>query len=225
MLLIVRFQLSEYLENAKKPARIQLPPAVISDIEDIVTNFNSFKSLLDEDRAVSEQEITNKFEFPEDKIPREELGEDMEAEKAVNRSSPLAGWNVSDGSPIDALTGGPLSSFTPAQRKAIDDGMFRSTYERIIEGKGPIAPVLPIAEQRHEILDLIRRNQVVIISGDTGCGKSTQVPQFLLDSFALDHRGSECNIMMVQPRRLAVHSLAEAVARHRGEKVSADKYS
>ena len=40
---------------------------------------------------------------------------------------------------------------------------------------------LPIAEYKKEILKSLEENQVVIIAGDTGCGKSTQVPQFLLD--------------------------------------------
>ena len=39
---------------------------------------------------------------------------------------------------------------------------------------------LPIAEYREEILDRLEHNQVVIVAGDTGCGKSTQVPQYLL---------------------------------------------
>ena len=39
---------------------------------------------------------------------------------------------------------------------------------------------LPIAEYKSTILSLVKENQVVIVAGDTGCGKSTQVPQYLL---------------------------------------------
>ena len=39
---------------------------------------------------------------------------------------------------------------------------------------------LPIAEYKQQILDTVEQNQVVIVAGDTGCGKSTQVPQYLL---------------------------------------------
>ena len=39
---------------------------------------------------------------------------------------------------------------------------------------------LPIAEYKQQILDSVEQNQVVIVAGDTGCGKSTQVPQYLL---------------------------------------------
>ena len=39
---------------------------------------------------------------------------------------------------------------------------------------------LPIAEYKESILEALEENQVVIVAGDTGCGKSTQVPQYLL---------------------------------------------
>jgi HrpA-like RNA helicase len=39
---------------------------------------------------------------------------------------------------------------------------------------------LPIKAYKKEILDRIRKNQVVIVEGDTGCGKTTQIPQYIL---------------------------------------------
>ena len=46
------------------------------------------------------------------------------------------------------------------------------------------------------------------------------MPQFILDSYAEKNKGAECNIIITQPRRLAALSLAQTVARERGEKVS-----
>ena len=40
---------------------------------------------------------------------------------------------------------------------------------------------LPAWAKRHELLDAISRHQVVIVAGETGCGKTTQLPQFILD--------------------------------------------
>lgn len=40
---------------------------------------------------------------------------------------------------------------------------------------------LPIAKHRNQILKKLERNRVVVISGDTGCGKTTQVPKYILE--------------------------------------------
>ena len=64
---------------------------------------------------------------------------------------------------------------------------------------------LPIADYREEIVSSVRDHQVVIVAGDTGCGKSTQVPQYLLDA-------GYTNIACTQPRRIACISLAHRVS-------------
>lgn len=63
---------------------------------------------------------------------------------------------------------------------------------------------LPIAEYKKDILDKLKENQVVIVAGDTGCGKSTQVPQYLLE-------GGYQSIACTQPRRIACIALAKRV--------------
>ncbi|EDV20774.1 uncharacterized protein TRIADDRAFT_31352, partial [Trichoplax adhaerens] len=63
---------------------------------------------------------------------------------------------------------------------------------------------LPISQYRSKIITAVQQNQVVIIAGDTGCGKSTQVPQYLLNS-GFSH------IACTQPRRIACMSLAKRV--------------
>lgn len=78
---------------------------------------------------------------------------------------------------------------------------------------------LPIMEHHSKILELVRNHSVICIEGETGCGKSTKVPQFILDE-ALSLREPEyCNIIITQPRRVAAVKLAERVAAERGERV------
>ena len=68
----------------------------------------------------------------------------------------------------------------------------------------------PIVAHKQTVLDAITAHGCIIISGETGCGKSTQVPQFLLDESPA-HR-----IVVTQPRRLAARALAERVSVERG---------
>ena len=78
---------------------------------------------------------------------------------------------------------------------------------------------LPIYDFRGKILEEIRRNQVVMIKGETGCGKTTQVPQFILEDCVEKNLGSVTNILVTQPRRISAVSVANRVAEERGEKI------
>ena len=64
---------------------------------------------------------------------------------------------------------------------------------------------LPIMEHRGTILELIAGHQVVCIEGETGCGKSSQVPQFILKQF------QDSKILVSQPNSLAAKKLSERV--------------
>nr|XP_033502302.1 3'-5' RNA helicase YTHDC2 isoform X2 [Epinephelus lanceolatus] len=76
---------------------------------------------------------------------------------------------------------------------------------------------LPVHERQEEIIQLIRENRVVLVEGETGSGKTTQIPQFLLDECS--RTGEPCRIFCTQPRRLAAIAVAERVAAERGESV------
>lgn len=71
---------------------------------------------------------------------------------------------------------------------------------------------LPVSRQKDEILAKIRDNQVVIIAGETGSGKTTQIPKILLEL----GRGVRGMIGHTQPRRLAARTVAERVAEELG---------
>ncbi|XP_026827375.1 ATP-dependent DNA/RNA helicase DHX36 [Ooceraea biroi] len=78
---------------------------------------------------------------------------------------------------------------------------------------------LPAYQKNTEILRLIEDNQVVVISGETGCGKTTQVPQFILDEQLKAGNGSVTRIVCTQPRRISAISVAERVAAERAERL------
>ncbi|XP_005142130.1 3'-5' RNA helicase YTHDC2 [Melopsittacus undulatus] len=76
---------------------------------------------------------------------------------------------------------------------------------------------LPVFEKQEEIVKIIKDNKVVLIVGETGSGKTTQIPQFLLDDCY--KTGTPCRIFCTQPRRLAAVAVAERVAAERREKI------
>ncbi|KAG6606962.1 DExH-box ATP-dependent RNA helicase DExH8, partial [Cucurbita argyrosperma subsp. sororia] len=67
---------------------------------------------------------------------------------------------------------------------------------------------LPVMSLKERIVEKIRKNRITLIVGETGCGKSSQIPQFLLD----EDMGP---ILCTQPRRFAVVAIANMVARAR----------
>ncbi|XP_049877718.1 probable ATP-dependent RNA helicase spindle-E [Pectinophora gossypiella] len=73
---------------------------------------------------------------------------------------------------------------------------------------------LAIDEYKQEILDRIGGFPVVIIEGPTGCGKTTQVPQWILDDCY--QKRKPCKIIVTQPRKIAAISIARRVAQERG---------
>lgn len=78
---------------------------------------------------------------------------------------------------------------------------------------------LPSWEHAGELVEAVESNQVTIVAGETGCGKTTQLPQFLLDSYMDNLQGSGFTALCTQPRRISATSVAERVAKERGEKV------
>ena len=77
---------------------------------------------------------------------------------------------------------------------------------------------LPASGSREEVTAAVSAAPVVVLSGETGCGKSTQVPQFILERAISENRGAETNIVCTQPRRISAIGLAERVAAERLEK-------
>ncbi|XP_078480061.1 ATP-dependent DNA/RNA helicase DHX36 [Lampetra planeri] len=78
---------------------------------------------------------------------------------------------------------------------------------------------LPSYGKKEELVELINSNRVVVVSGETGCGKTTQVTQFILDDYISRGLGSLCRVVCTQPRRISAISVAERVAAERAESV------
>lgn len=75
----------------------------------------------------------------------------------------------------------------------------------------PTRARLPAYAEADRVRELVSRHRVVLVEGGTGCGKTTQIPQFLLDG-----DGAK-KIIVAQPRRLAAMGVASRVAEERGQ--------
>lgn len=73
-------------------------------------------------------------------------------------------------------------------------------------------PALPVVGRRDELLALIKTHQVVVIAGETGSGKTTQIPKICLEA----GRGVLGRIGCTQPRRIAARSVAERLSEELG---------
>lgn len=76
---------------------------------------------------------------------------------------------------------------------------------------------LPIYDKRNKLIELIKRNNTLIILGETGSGKTTQIPQYI-QAAKLHNKG---RIAVTQPRRVAAISVAHRVAQEYGNGVRA----
>lgn len=77
---------------------------------------------------------------------------------------------------------------------------------------------LPVYQNRDEIMPYLLENPVTVLIGETGSGKSTQIPQFLLEDLYQNKKSG--SIAVTQPRRVAAISLATRVAQEFGSRVS-----
>ncbi|KAJ8287016.1 hypothetical protein GJAV_G00046030 [Gymnothorax javanicus] len=76
---------------------------------------------------------------------------------------------------------------------------------------------LPVFQHRQRLMEAVRRHRVVVVAGETGSGKSTQIPQFILeDLLAGGSEAQACNVVVTQPRRISAMSLATRVSQELG---------
>lgn len=76
---------------------------------------------------------------------------------------------------------------------------------------------LPVFQHREQVLEALRRHRVLVIAGETGSGKSTQIPQFILEELlAAGDAAQPCSVVVTQPRRISAVSLACRVSQELG---------
>ncbi|KAJ9185274.1 hypothetical protein P3X46_004927 [Hevea brasiliensis] len=105
------------------------------------------------------------------------------------------------------------------QRRSLRMRNMQRAWQESPEGKKMMEfrKSLPAFKEKEKLLQAIARNQVIVVSGETGCGKTTQLPQYILESEIESGRGAFCSIICTQPRRISAMAVADRVSAERGE--------
>ena len=120
----------------------------------------------------------------------------------------------------DVLDAAPVDGGAPTQASArMRQRQLEHAHSPAAERMKEFRQKLPAFGARERLLAAVASNQVVVVSGETGCGKTTQLPQFLLEDAIARGRGAEASIVCTQPRRIAAISVAQRVAEERGERL------
>lgn len=184
------------------------------------------------DLLQNEEEITtflknDRYVFPDPKLSIFYVPEENENVSVEKKKLPSHYTKGSTGrSTRSAQSGDQMLKDDVAFSKKFESRKSQQSFKAMMKTRQS----LPAWSKSDEILRAIARSQVVVISGETGCGKSTQVPQFILDDYLtklvemqngngqLD-RMKHVHIICTQPRRLSAIGVAERVASERVEKI------
>ena len=125
----------------------------------------------------------------------------------------------------------PVQLYVPPRRRQATDQMLAAKSAKLLEQRKEylVDPrmekmrttrsSLPVYSKSDEVLKHIEDHDVTICMAATGSGKTTQLPQLILDAWIDRGDGAKCNIVCTQPRRLAAISVANRVAAERGETI------
>ncbi|XP_069122246.1 ATP-dependent RNA helicase A protein-like [Argopecten irradians] len=193
-----------------EPHEVAISPELEASIDKALEDWNIFPIPKPTDSSQPSSLLTHTSLEEFEPAPRRNTG------GVVPWSPPQPNWNPWTNCNIDE---GPLAMATMEeisqdlynnfeQHKSSDENLHHMLDER---------SKLPVWSSHDHILQTIHENPVTLIRGETGCGKTTQVPQIILDQMVEQGRGAECNIIITQPRRISAVSIAERVAQERCE--------
>ncbi|XP_052899319.1 dosage compensation regulator isoform X2 [Anopheles moucheti] len=134
----------------------------------------------------------------------------------ISWSPPQPNWNPWLGCNIDE---GYLATATLEQ---LSEDLLRDSRNLVRDNQELQSSMLtreklPISAMRRPIMEAINEHPVVLIRGSTGCGKTTQIAQFILEDYINSGQGAYCNVCVTQPRRISAISVSERVANERCE--------
>uniref|UniRef100_A0A3B3B7P7 RNA helicase n=1 Tax=Oryzias melastigma TaxID=30732 RepID=A0A3B3B7P7_ORYME len=208
--------LEAYTGITKKKEGETLEPYDVNVSPDLQQQLNTVVEELGIQVPPPPEDPSNPVSLIQGKINTFEPSQRQNTAGVVPWSPPQVNWNPWTSSNIDE---GPLAFCTPEQisEDLHNELMYQLEHDDSLQKILAERDQLPVKQFEEEIMGALESNPVVIIRGATGCGKTTQVPQYILDRFIKGGRASDCNIVVTQPRRISAVSVAERVAYERAE--------
>nr|XP_023019378.1 dosage compensation regulator isoform X2 [Leptinotarsa decemlineata] len=199
-----------------KPFEVRISPQLKNQIQDCLAELNVTPTPV-------VRENVEKSEIQPVSLLNNHVLDDFHPSKptaagVVTWSPPQPNWNCWTGCNIDE---GYLATATLEQ---LSEQMLRESKERSANDSNLRQSIqdrqsLPVYSMKGVIMESINEHPVIIIRGNTGCGKTTQVCQFILEDYIMSGQGAWCNICVTQPRRISAVSVSERVANEKCEEL------
>ncbi|XP_053740245.1 ATP-dependent RNA helicase DHX30 [Synchiropus splendidus] len=135
--------------------------------------------------------------------------EDEETRWQVSRPH---GQEADEACVTDGITGRPYRPLSEEEVHHLNMEL-QKEWEKV---NPDLSPPLPVDAHRQQVLSAVQSSRVVVIAGETGCGKTTRIPRFFLEESGRGGRGAQCNVLVTQPRRISAVSVAHRVAHELG---------
>lgn len=189
----IQENLRDILDNP--PSLVQLTEGLITvDLSQEDENQDSLSTLVDPEEALLAKSLRSKLSV-----------NDGQSQVKNNKKRETRKLNIKPNSPGSMTI---LKEYEELKAKDV-------AFQALQMGRAK----LPAWGFKGTLVRAVKENSVVIVCGETGCGKTTQVPQFILDSWIQECVGEFANIVCTQPRRIAAIGVAERVAVERGTSI------
>ncbi|XP_043511200.1 dosage compensation regulator isoform X1 [Frieseomelitta varia] len=199
-----------------KPYLVKISPDLINQIHDVLSSLDINPVPVQREDAVACKKEEASVSLLTNQVLDDFISSAPQPAGVVSWSPPQQNWNPWTGCNIDE---GPLAVTSLEQ---LSEQLLRDERERLQQDESLQKSIkdrshLPVFSMKNEIMNAINESPIVIIRGNTGCGKTTQVCQFILDDYIASGQGAFCNIAITQPRRISAVSVADRVASERHE--------
>ncbi|KYN19949.1 PREDICTED: dosage compensation regulator isoform X1 [Trachymyrmex cornetzi] len=210
-----------------RPYPVKISPELESQIHDVLTSLDIKPIDIKQSSVATEDDNTTTSKDEKDtsttgvslltnQVLDDFISSVPQPAGVVSWSPPQPNWNPWTGCNIDE---GPLATTSLDQ---LSEDLMNEQREKLqqdsnLQASTKERSTLPVFNKKSEIMNAINENPIIIIRGNTGCGKTTQVCQFILDDYIASGQGAYCSIVVTQPRRISAVSVADRVAAERCE--------